>query len=143
MSGKLSGIRAAKRTANVKYAVRDILLVANKAAAAGKEMLYLNIGDPNKYDFETPPHIVEAMQKALADNLNGYAPSSGIPEAVEAIEREANRKGISNVQDVFVTNGGSEAIEIALTALADEGENILLPSPGYPLYTAVLGQAWH
>ncbi len=121
----------AVRTENVKYAVRDIILVANEAAKSGKEMLYLNIGDPNLYDFQTPKHLIEATHNAMLKNLNGYSPSSGIKEAVDAIAREAERKGISNIQDVFVTTGASEAIDICLTALVNEGENVLTPTPGY------------
>jgi len=71
------------------------------------------------------------------ENKNGYSPSSGIKQAIDAIEREANRKGIDNILDVFVTTGASEAIDICLTALVNEGENILIPTPGYPLYTAI------
>lgn len=138
--GNDSMIKPAKRTEHIEYAVRDIVVLAKQVAMTGKEMLYLNIGDPNQFDFETPPHMVAAIQKAIADNFNGYAPSSGIPEAIESIEREAKRKGIDNIQDIFVTTGASEAIEICLTALADEGDNVLTPSPGYPLYQAVLAK---
>ena len=130
-------ILPAYRTANITYAVRDIVVLANEVAKSGKEMLYLNIGDPNIYDFEPPRHLVEATYKAMLENKNGYAPSSGIQEAREAIEREAERKGITNVHDIFITTGASEAIEICLTALVNEGENVLLPTPGYPLYTAI------
>ncbi|HGY90586.1 MAG TPA: aminotransferase class I/II-fold pyridoxal phosphate-dependent enzyme [Planctomycetes bacterium] len=133
-------IRPAERVANIKYAVRDILVVADEAKRAGLEMLYLNIGDPNRFDYETPPHIVEAICKAMKDNLCGYAPSDGIPEALEAIREDAASKGIQNVQDVFVSNGCSEGIEIALSALCNPGENILTPSPGYPLYTALVAK---
>lgn len=130
-------IKAAVRTEKITYAVRDILSVANEAAKAGKEMLYLNIGDPNIYDFEPPRHLVEAAYKAMLENKNGYSPSSGIKEATDAIEREANRKGIDNILDCFVTTGASEAIDICLTALVNQGENVLIPTPGYPLYTAI------
>ena len=130
-------ITPAKRTKNITYAVRDIVVLANEVAKSGKEMLYLNIGDPNIYDFEPPKHLVEATYKAMLENKNGYAPSSGIKEAVDAIEREAERKGITNVHDIFVTTGASEAIDICLTALVNEGENVLTPTPGYPLYTAI------
>ncbi|HET56121.1 MAG TPA: aminotransferase class I/II-fold pyridoxal phosphate-dependent enzyme [Ignavibacteria bacterium] len=130
-------IKPAVRTEKITYAVRDIIVLANEVAKTGKEMLYLNIGDPNLYDFEPPRHMVDATYNAMLRNKNGYSPSSGIKEAVEAIEREADRKGIKNVQDVFVTTGASEAIELAVTALVNQGENILTPSPGYPLYTAI------
>jgi len=134
MSGK---INPAIRTKNITYAVRDIVVLANEVAKSGKEMLYLNIGDPNIYDFEPPKHLIEATYKAMLENKNGYAPSSGIKEAVDAIEGEAGRKGITNVHDIFVTTGASEAIDICLTALVNEGENVLTPTPGYPLYTAI------
>jgi alanine-synthesizing transaminase len=133
----LKEIKPAERTENITYAVRDIILVANEAAKAGKELLYLNIGDPNLFDFAPPKHIVEYTYKAMLDNKNGYSPSSGIKEAVDAIEKEANRKGIDNVLDIFVTTGASEAIDICLTALVNQGENVLTPTPGYPLYTAI------
>jgi len=127
----------AKRTEHITYAVRDIVVIANEVAKTGKEMLYLNIGDPNVFDFAPPRHIVDATHQAMLKNHNGYSPSSGIKDAVQTIEGEANRKGIDNVLDVFVTTGASEAIEIALTSLCDDGDNILTPTPGYPLYTAI------
>ncbi len=133
----LKEIIPAQRTENITYAVRDIIVIANKAAKAGKELLYLNIGDPNLFDFEPPRHVVETTYKAMLQNKNGYAPSSGINEAVKAIEGEAGRKKIDNVLDIFVTTGASEAIEVCLTALVNEGENVLTPTPGYPLYTAI------
>jgi alanine-synthesizing transaminase len=73
----------------------------------------------------------------MLKNHNGYAPSSGIKEATDAIGKEAGRKGITNVHDIFVTTGASEAIDICLTALVNDGENVLTPTPGYPLYTAI------
>ena len=131
-------IRPARRTLGITYAVRDVVALAQETAKTGREMLYLNIGDPNKFDFATPPHLIEAVLKAMRDNHNGYSPSSGIPAAVKAVEREAAAKGIRNIRDVFITSGGSEAIEICLTALVDKGDNVLIPYPGYPLYEAVL-----
>ncbi len=130
-------IKAAKRTSGVTYAIRDIVVLANEVAKTGKEMLYLNIGDPNIYDHKTPEHIIEAAYNAMKANKNGYAPSSGIPEALDSIRRYAEGKGIRNINDIFITSGASEAIELCLTALVDAGENILLPTPGYPLYTAI------
>jgi len=130
-------IQAAAKTENVTYAIRDIVVLANQVAKTGKEMLYLNIGDPNVYDHSTPEHVIEAAYKAMKENQNGYSPSSGIPEAIKSIERDANAKGITNIQDIFITTGASEAIELCLTALLNRGENVLMPTPGYPLYTAV------
>lgn len=133
-------IAPARRSENIRYAVRDILLVAERAKRAGRELLYLNIGDPNKFDFKTPSHIVEAIYQALRDNHTGYAPSEGIPEAREAVRAAAEAQGIRSIEDVFIGTGGSECIELALTSLVNEGENVMTPSPGYPLYTAVLAK---
>lgn len=130
----------ATRTANITYAVRDIVVLANEVARQGKELLFLNIGDPNQFDFATPDHLVNAMCDALRSNHNGYAPSSGIKVAVSCVEREAERKGLKNIRDIFITTGASEAIELCLSALVNKGENVLTPSPGYPLYTAVLAR---
>lgn len=130
-------IKPAIRTEKITYAVRDIVVLANEVAKSGKEMLYLNIGDPNLFDFVPPRHMIDATYDAMLKNLNGYSPSSGIKSAVTAIEKDAAKKGISNIQDIFVTTGASEAIDICLTALVNDGENVLTPTPGYPLYTAI------
>ena len=133
-------IAAAKRLSNVRYAIRDLALVAEEVARQGHEVLYLNVGDPNIFDFKTPPHLIEAVHKAMRDNRNGYAPSAGTKEALEAIRAEAARKAITSLRDVFVTSGASEAVDICLTALVNPGENVLTPSPDYPLYSAVLSR---
>lgn len=124
----------------IRYAVRDVVVLAEEARAAGKSLCYLNIGDPNLFDFVTPEHVVEAVHRAMLENRNGYAPSAGIKSALGAIERQADRSGIGGVQHVFVTTGASEAIDLALTALVNDGENVLVPYPVYPLYTAVLSK---
>ena len=133
----MKAIIPARKTEIIKYAIRDIIILADEVAKSGKEMFYLNIGDPNVYDFSTPDHIIEVACKALKDNLNGYAPSSGIEKARDAIREDAEKKGIKNILDVFVTSGAAEAIEVSLTALLNSGDNFLLPSPGYPLYKAL------
>ena len=127
----------AKRTEEITYAVRDVLLVADEAKKNGKEMLYLNIGDPDKFDYDVPHHMIEAVYKAMQSRQNGYGPSAGVEAGLEAIRREADRKGIHAVRDVFTGYGASEAIELCLAALADAGDNVILPSPGYPLYSAL------
>src|SRR5271165_7393301 len=94
-------ITAAKRLENVRYAIRDLTSVADEVTKQGHKILPLNIGDPLNFDFQTPPHIIEAVYKAMRDGKNGYAPSPGVPAALEAIRGEAGRKGITTVQDVF------------------------------------------
>src|SRR5579862_6122695 len=110
-------IAAASRLDNVKYAIRDLASVAGEIMAQGHKVIPLNIGDPNVFDFRTPPHMIEAVYQAMRDNKNGYAPSEGIKQAREAIRGEAAHKGITSVQDVFVTNGVSETVDACLTAL--------------------------
>src|SRR6266436_4190749 len=108
-------IPAAHRLENVRYAIRDLAVIADGVVKQGHKVLCLNVGDPNIFDFKTPPHLIEAVHQAMRDNKNGYAPSPGIPEALEAIRAEAARKGIATVRDVFVTSGASEAVDICLS----------------------------
>jgi len=131
-------ITAAKRLDNVRYAIRDLAGLADEVTRQGHKILPLTVGDPNIFDFATPAHVVDAVVKAMRDNKNGYAPSPGIPEALQAIREESERKGITNIQDVFVTSGASEAVDISLSALVNPGETVLTPRPDYPLYSAVL-----
>jgi alanine-synthesizing transaminase len=133
-------VQAAARLERVRYAIRDMAVLAEQLAREGKTILPLNIGDPLSFDFRTPPHLIAAVEKAMRDGYNGYAPSLGIPEAVEAIHAEAARKKIRNIQSVFLTAGVSEALDICLTALVNAGENVLTPCPDYPLYSAVLAK---
>jgi alanine-synthesizing transaminase len=134
-------IRIARRMEDVTYAVRDVVLLARQAEAAGRKILGLNIGDPCQFDFRTPEPVVEAIVRALRDNKTSYSASEGIPEALEAIRRDAEeRKGIRAIQGVFVGHGASEPIELLLNAILEPGEAVLLPSPGYPLYSAVLAK---
>jgi alanine-synthesizing transaminase len=133
-------ISAAARLENVRYAIRDLACVADEVVKQGHKILPLNIGDPINFDFQTPRHLIEAVYKAMRDGKNGYAPSPGIKEALDAIRGEAARKGISSVQDVFVTSGVSETVDLCLTALLNPGDDLLTPSPDYPLYSAVLAK---
>jgi alanine-synthesizing transaminase len=131
-------VAAARRLENVHYAIRDLACVADEVIQQEHKVLALNVGDPLSFDFQTPPHLVEAVYRAMRDGKNGYAASPGIPQALDAIRGEAARKGITTVQDVFVTAGVSETVDLCLAALVNPGENILTPSPDYPLYSAVL-----
>lgn len=139
MGKEFRPIKPALRTQNIEYAVRDIVLVAQEAREKGKKLLFLNIGDPIQYDFQTPMPLVEATYQAMCENLTGYSASEGVDEAIEAIRQEARNHGIEPT-DIFITTGASEAIDFALTALVNEGENVLVPFPGYPLYTAILAK---
>ncbi len=133
-------VKPSERTERMHYAIRDVLLVADQASATGKKLVNLNIGDPLLYDFETPPHMIEAIYHAMRTGHNGYAESKGVPEAIEAIREDAHRSGIVNIQEIFIHSGVSEGIDMAVAALVDPGDNVLIPSPGYPLYDTVLAK---
>jgi alanine-synthesizing transaminase len=135
----------AERTRKVTYAIRDIVLQAQRMETAGKQVLYLNIGDPPVYDFETPIELRQVVidrilhaNAGVRDNVSTYSDSLGIREAREAVARYAvEHKGIKNItpDKVFIASGASEAITLAIAALIDPGDNIMTPAPGYPLYS--------
>ena len=133
-------ILAAARLEHVRYAIRDLAVLAEDLARQGKQILPLNIGDPVIFDFQTPAHLIEAAAKAMRDGCNGYAPSLGVKPALEAIRAEAESKGIRSIQTVFVTEGVSEAVDLVLTALLEPHDSVLTPLPDYPLYDAVLAK---
>ena len=136
-----TSIPVASRIGGFVYAIRNIVAEAKRVEAAGTQVRYLNIGDPITFGFRTPPHLVEAVERALADGHNGYAPSVGIAAAREAVADECARRGMPLSADrVVLTSGTSEGIELALTALAEAGDEVLVPVPTYPLYTAVLAK---
>ena len=134
-------IPVAGRIGGFTYAIRNIVAEAKKVEAGGRKVRYLNIGDPIPFGFQTPPHMIEAVVRALRDGHNGYAPSVGIPAAREAVTSECVSRGMPMTPDrVLITSGTSEGIELALTALAEAGDEVLVPTPTYPLYTAVLAK---
>jgi alanine-synthesizing transaminase len=136
-----AAIPVARRVSGFTYAIRNIVAEARKVEAAGKTVRYLNIGDPCTFGFRTPPHMIEAVERALRDGHNGYAPSVGILPAREAVAGELTKRGMPVDPDrVLITAGTSEGIELALNALAEKGDDVLVPSPTYPLYTAVLAK---
>jgi alanine-synthesizing transaminase len=141
MSITASTIRTARRVDRFTYAIRNIVSEAKKVEQTGIRVRYLNIGDPNQFGFLTPPHLIEAVVKAMRDGHNGYAPSPGIAEAREAVAADFASRGVRVSADrVLITSGTSEGIELAITGIVDEGEEVLVPSPTYPLYTAVLAK---
>ncbi len=129
----------ADRTKKITYAIRDVVVEAQKLEKEGKRVIYLNIGDPLKYDFSTPKHMIKAVENSWKKS-SSYADSMGLLEARKAVANEASRLKIPDVteDDVIMTSGGSEGISMAIGALMNSGENILTPSPGYPLYNAVV-----
>ena len=128
---------------NVLYDVRGP--VADEAArmeAAGTHILKLNIGNPAPFGFRTPDEVVYDMAQQLPET-EGYSPSKGLFSARKAIMQYAQLKNIPNVSidDIFTGNGVSELINLSLSALLDNGDEVLVPSPDYPLWTACVNLA--
>jgi alanine-synthesizing transaminase len=141
MSHASAAIPVASRISGFSYAIRNIVAEARKVEASGRDVRYLNIGDPIAFGFRTPPHMIEAVERAMRDGYNGYAPSVGILAAREAVTTECVQRGMPMTPDrVVITSGTSEGIDLALTALAGQGDEVLIPVPTYPLYTAVLAK---
>ena len=130
-------MKISNRISNVEYAIRDITLHARQYEKAGKKIIYLNIGDPVKYDFPTPDHIKRALIDAVSSNFNYYADSEGILELREAIVNKESQKGLSvNVEDVLVTNGISEGLDMVAASIVEPNSEILMPGPYYPPYAS-------
>ncbi len=88
-----SAIPAAKRLSRFSYAIRNIVEEARKVEKAGTRVRYLNIGDPVAFGFQTPPHMIEAVERAMRSGENGYVASAGIQPAREAVAAEHTRRG--------------------------------------------------
>lgn len=141
MTAATSTIQVASRVHGFSYAIRNIVAEAKKVEAVGTRVRYLNIGDPIPFGFKTPQHLLDAVQRAMHDGLNGYTSSPGIEPAREAVAEDFAGRGLKIPADrVLLTMGTSEGIELALTALVNAGEEVLVPVPTYPLYTAVLAK---
>ena len=141
MSKTARPIPVAARVSRFSYAVRNIVAEAQAVEAGGMRVRYMNIGDPVACGFQTPPHLIEAAQRALRDGHNDYLPSPGILEAREAVAADYATRGMSVSADrVLITTGTSEAIDLAIHALVDDGDEVLVPTPTYPMYTAVLAK---
>src|SRR5215203_5141808 len=128
MSVTASSIRTANRVDRFTYAIRNIVAEARKVEQTGTRVRYLNIGDPNQFGFLTPPHLIAAVERAMHDGHNGYTASAGIVEAREAVAADFAARGVDVSPDrVLITSGTSEGLELALTAIVDEGEAVLVP----------------
>ena len=128
---------------NVLYDVRGpVADEAVRMEAAGTHILKLNIGNPAPFGFRTPDEVVYDMAHQLTDT-EGYSPSKGLFSARKAIMQYAQLKNIPNVtiDDIYTGNGVSELINLSLSALLDNGDEVLVPSPDYPLWTACVNLA--
>ena len=121
----------------MEYAIRDITLHAREYEKSGRKIIYLNIGDPVKYDFPTPDHIKKALIDAILNNFNYYADSEGILELRQAIVKKESLKGLSiTVEDVLVTNGISEGLDMVAASIVEPNSEVLMPGPYYPPYAS-------
>ena len=137
--GTVARIPVAQRLAGFDYAIRKIVAEAEKVEQSGRPVHYLNIGDPVLFGFETPPHLVAAVERAMREGHNGYTPAAGIMAAREAVAAEYSARGVEvSANRVVLTSGTSEGIDLALSVLADAGDEVLVPVPTYPFYTAAL-----
>ena len=123
---------------NVLYDVRGpVVEEAARMEDAGTQVLKLNIGNPAPFGFRTPDEVIYDMRQQLTE-CEGYSPAKGLFSARKAIMQYAQLKKLPNVsiEDIYTGNGVSELINLSMSALLDNGDEILIPSPDYPLWTA-------
>ncbi|WP_329741655.1 aminotransferase class I/II-fold pyridoxal phosphate-dependent enzyme [Dyella sp. A6] len=134
----MSAISPSTHLADVRYEIRGALTRrARELETAGHPIIKLNIGNPGRYGFETPAHLREAIASHLRDS-EAYGHEQGLDEARAAIAAQQQGRGARHVtpERIFVGNGVSELIDLSLRALLQPGDEVLLPSPDYPLWSA-------
>ena len=131
-------INVSARAAAIEYAIRDVVVPAVELEKKGNQIIRLNVGDPLAFDgLPTPSHMISAYKLALDRQDNGYGPSYGIPELREAIANSETKKGWAcSDDDVYVTHGVTEALQILFAAFLESGDKVLAPGPHYPPYLA-------
>jgi aspartate aminotransferase len=133
-----SGVKLAKRMERLGTETAFSVLAKAKALeAGGREIIHLEIGEP---DFDTPAHVVEAGCRALREGHTHYTPTAGIPELRAAIAGDVARsRGIDvSPEQVVVTPGGKPIMFFTILALVDEGDEVLLPNPAFPIYESMV-----
>jgi alanine-synthesizing transaminase len=131
-------ITQSSKLAGVRYDVRGpILQEAQRLERDGHTILKLNIGNPAPFGFEAPPELVDALSRSLGD-AQGYSDSRGVLVARESVANYYTELGLTHItpDDVLLGNGVSELISLVLQALVSPGDEILVPAPDYPLWTA-------
>ncbi len=133
----LDTLKISKKVAGVEYAIRDIVLAARKVEQKGMKVDYLNIGDPVQFGFQPPDNVKEAMINAIRKGENYYSASEGLKELRVEIAKKENAKGLSiSADDVLITNGVSEGLDMVISSIVEEGDEVLLPGPYYPPYAS-------
>ncbi|MFQ5496251.1 MAG: aminotransferase class I/II-fold pyridoxal phosphate-dependent enzyme [Nitrosopumilus sp.] len=130
-------MKVSKKVAGVEYAIRDIVLAARKVQQKGMQVDYLNIGDPVQFGFQPPDNVKQAMIDAINRGENYYSTSEGLLELREEIAKKENAKGLSiGADEILVTNGVSEGLDMVISSIVEEGDEVLLPGPYYPPYAS-------
>ena len=130
-------MKISKKVAGVEYAIRDIVSAARSLESSGKRITYLNIGDPVQYGFQPPENVKQALTDAVNRGLNHYSQSEGLPDLREAIAIKEAKKGLRVSGDrILVTSGISEALDMVIASIVEEGDEVLLPGPYYPPYAS-------
>jgi len=130
-------LKISKKVAGVEYAIRDIVLAARKVEQTGMKVDYLNIGDPVQFGFQPPDNVKEAMINAIRKGENYYSASEGLKELRVEIAKKENAKGLSiSADDILITNGVSEGLDMVISSIVEEGDEVLLPGPYYPPYAS-------
>ena len=133
----LDALKISKKVAGVEYAIRDIVLAARKVEQTGMKVDYLNIGDPVQFGFQPPDNVKEAMINAIRKGENYYSASEGLKELRVEIAKKENVKGLSiSADDILITNGVSEGLDMVISSIVEEGDEVLLPGPYYPPYAS-------
>ena len=133
----LDTLKVSKKVAGVEYAIRDIVLAARKVEQKGMQVDYLNIGDPVQYGFQPPDNVKQALIDAVNKGENYYSSSEGLLELREEIAKKENAKGLSiGADEILVTNGVSEGLDMVISSIVEEGDEVLLPGPYYPPYAS-------
>ena len=133
----LDTLKISKKVAGVEYAIRDIVLTARKVQQQGIEVDYLNIGDPVQFGFQPPENVKQALINAINKGENYYSNSEGLLELRDEIANKENSKGLSiGNEDILVTNGVSEGLDMVISSIVEEGDEVLLPGPYYPPYAS-------
>jgi alanine-synthesizing transaminase len=142
-------VAQASRLSNVRYDIRGpVLRRARQLEADGHEIIKLNLGNPAPFGLDAPDDVLNDVVKHIAD-AQGYSDARGIPSARQAVAQFFDRRGVTGVTpaDVFLGNGVSELIVMSLQALLNTGDEVLVPSPDYPLWTGAInlcgGRAVH
>jgi len=130
-------MKVSKKVAGVEYAIRDIVSAAREIEQQGRSVDYLNIGDPIQFGFQPPDNVRQALIDAVNKGNNFYTQSEGLPELLDAIAKKENSKGLSiGPENVVVTNGVSEGLDMVISSIVEDGDEVLLPGPYYPPYAS-------